>query len=146
MSVIWMNYELPEPRPATTAEIRAAEAVLGVRLPADFVAVASEHQGRTPSPSVFRLEDGTESILNNLLHFEASSPTSSIVRAWDDLQDILPAGVVPFAADPGGNYLCFDYRESDEQPPVVFWVHDDPSAPTQRVAASFTQLLALLYD
>jgi cell wall assembly regulator SMI1 len=140
------DYDLSDPRPATTAEIEAAEAALGVTLPADFVAVARHHQGRAPSPCVFTLEDGTESVFNHLLHFDRSSPTSSLVGAWNDLRDILPSGLVPFAPDPGGNYLCFDFRESVVHPPIAFWAHDDPTGPLQRVAPSFTALLALLHD
>jgi hypothetical protein len=142
MPVTWTDHEMRNPRPATAAEVRATQMVLGVRLPSDFIAVAAQHQGRTPNPSIFRLEDGTESIFNNLLHFGGASPSWSITVAWENL----PAGIIPFAADPGGSYLCFDYRESADHPPVVFWAHDAPNASTQRVAASFTDLLAILHD
>jgi hypothetical protein len=52
------------------------------------------------------LADGSHTVFNHLLHFEAS-PATSVIGVWQDLEDILPARVIPFAGDPGGNFLCF---------------------------------------
>lgn len=72
--------------------------------------------------------------------------STSLVGVRQDTEDILPEQVVPFASDPCGNFLCFDYREGTAQPPVVFWSHDDPQAPPQPVAASFSELLDKLSE
>ena len=45
------------------------------------------------------------------------------------------------ALDPGGNYICFDYRSTETDPPVVFLATDDPDAKAERLAGSFTELI-----
>ena len=146
MAVTWSDYTLPHPRAACDEAILAAERELGVRLPGDFVAVARVHQGRTPSPAAFTLADGSNSILNDLLHFEPAVSLGNLCQTWRQVRELLPAGVIPFAGDPFGNLLCFDYRASASAPPVLFWAHDEPGAALQPVAASFTELLERLHD
>lgn len=146
MAVTWTDFGLRSPPLAADATVSSVEAALGVRFPTDFLAVARRHQGRAPTPSHYRLPDGSRGVFNQLLHFEPSPPASNYVGAWRDLQDLLPERVVPFAPDPGGNYLCLDYRESETNPRVVFWSHDEPDAPLQPVAANFTELLDKLAD
>jgi SMI1-KNR4 cell-wall len=144
MAVTWTDFNLRNPPVASDAAVRSTEAALGVRFPPDFLAVARRNQGRTPTPCGYPLPDGTRSVFNNLLDFEDSP--SNYIETWRDLEDLLPERVVPFAPDPGGNYLCFDYRESATNPRVVFWAHDVPNAPLQPVAANFTELLDKLAD
>lgn len=146
MAVTWTDFNLRNPTVATDAAVRSTETALGVRFPPDFLAIARRNQGRTPTPCGYELPDGTGSVFNHLLQFDESPPASSYVEAWRDLQDLLPERVVPFAPDPGGNYLCFDYRESETNPHVVFWAHDIPNASLQPVAANFTELLDKLAD
>jgi hypothetical protein len=38
--------------------------------------------------------------------------------------EFFPKGLIPFAPDGGGNYICFDYRKCKENPPIVFWHHE----------------------
>lgn len=146
MAVSWSDYELNSPPVASEARVQASERVLGVPLPADYLAVARSEQGRAPSPATVTLADGSHTVFNHLLHFESSPESTSLIGVWQDLEDILPERVIPFAGDPGGNFFCFDYRNGAAQPPVVFWSHDDPQAPPQRVAASFSDLLERLAD
>ena len=145
MDVTWSDYLLTHPPVAAEESIRAAERTLGVRFPADYLAVARNNQGRSPSRGLFALEDGSDSVFNDLLHFE-KAPSGNLVKTWLNYEDLLPKGVIPFATDPGGNLLCFDYRQSVDKPTVVFWEHDNPGAPTQRVAVSFTDLIEKLRD
>jgi SMI1 / KNR4 family (SUKH-1) len=146
MAVTWSDFVLRNPPVAADDAVRSVEAALGARFPSDFLAVARCNQGRTPTPCCYRLPDGTRSVFNHLLHFEESPPASNYVEAWRDLRDLLPERVIPFAPDPGGNYLCFDFRESETDPRVVFWAHDIVDAPLQPVAESFSELLDTLSD
>ena len=34
----------------------------------------------------------------------------NIIEVFDDYKDTLPAELVPFAFDPAGNLICFDYK------------------------------------
>lgn len=40
-------------------------------------------------------------------------------------KDTLPAELVPFAFDPAGNLICFDYKNDKNNPVVVFWEHEN---------------------
>lgn len=36
-----------------------------------------------------------------------------------------PKKLVPFAFDPAGNLICFDYKNDKNNPVVVFWEHEN---------------------
>nr|WP_278280901.1 SMI1/KNR4 family protein [Clostridium sp. DSM 8431] len=38
----------------------------------------------------------------------------------DDEDGVLPKNVVPFAIDPAGNNICFDYKDNSAEPKVVY--------------------------
>jgi hypothetical protein len=54
---------------------------------------------------------------------DSSSYYSSLTNLYQDPPEFFPKGLIPFSQDGGGNYLCFDYRNSKENPPIVFWHH-----------------------
>lgn len=41
------------------------------------------------------------------------------------IKDTLPTKIIPFAFDPAGNLICFDYKDHEEDPIVVFWEHEN---------------------
>ncbi len=46
---------------------------------------------------------------------------------FNRLQDppaFFPKGLIPFAPDGSGNYICFDYRNCYQNPSIVFWHHE----------------------
>lgn len=146
VTVSWSDFEIERPPVAGPDKVGEAERALGVKLPADFLAVATIHQGALPEPSSFDIPDSTSSAINYLLHFEAEPFTSNIVARREPVVDVMPDKVVPFAADGGGNLLCFDYRADPAHPSVVFWDHEsEDKDQVQLVARSFTDLLAKLY-
>ncbi|WP_413665380.1 SMI1/KNR4 family protein [Microbulbifer sp. CNSA002] len=52
---------------------------------------------------------------------------------------------LPIVVGGGGDYLCFDYSESENNPKVVFWFHElETDAAIFPVANSFTELLFML--
>ncbi|MOA62389.1 SMI1 / KNR4 family protein [compost metagenome] len=75
--------------------------------------------------------------------------------------------MIPFAFDPAGNLICFDYKEREENPVIVFWEHEgapeksvlvnnegmdeEQAEETARknifyIADSFTEFLKKLHD
>ncbi len=48
---------------------------------------------------------------------------NEILDEIQNLPEFFPKGLIPFSQDGGGNYLCFDYRNCTENPPIVFWHH-----------------------
>lgn len=67
----------------------------------------------------------------------------SVSKAYQVLEPHVPAGIFPFALTPGGKYLCFDYRESSEQPKITLVTVEMHIYP---VAESFTDFMASLHD
>lgn len=51
--------------------------------------------------------------------------------------------LIPFAKDPFGNLLCFDYRYNEKSPKIVFYDCEETTITT--VCDSFTELLERLY-
>lgn len=122
--VDWVDGAIDDPRPASDTAVRQAQDELEVELPAEFLAVAQIHQGAAPVPAAIDLPNGFSTSVDHLLHFEDSPFVSNIVAAVFPLLDVLDEGIIPFAADAGGEFFCFDYRADDEQPSVVFWSVD----------------------
>lgn len=64
-------------------------------------------------------------------------------------KDRLIEKVIPFAEDPFGNLLCFDYR-NDDQPIIVFWEHEkafnDKESATIYLCDTFTKLMLMLHE
>ncbi len=140
MTIEW-TYPLPGAPQASTAAVADAEATLGVRFPADFLAIATVLQGASPEPFSIRLPDGHSSGFGSLLHFEEEPPFTNIVaRRWP-LEDWLPQGITPFA-ESSGDLWCFDFRSDPVRPKIVYYAHDDPDLTFPPVAESFTDLLS----
>ena len=104
--------------------MRQAQDDLEVDLPSDVLAVAQIHQGAAPVPAGIDLPNGFGTAVDHLLHFEDSPFVSNIVAAIFPLLDVLDEGIIPFAADAGGDFFCFDYRAESDHPSVVFWSVD----------------------
>ncbi len=146
MAVHWTPYVWPHALPLEPDRLRAAEQRLGVRFPQDYVDCVLQHQGQTPEPATFRYGEGGSTVFNELYHFEDSPATSSQRAAQESLETAgLPAGLVPFAGDPAGNHMCFDFREHAQTPTVVMLDHDAAGEDMLKsVAASFSELLEKL--
>jgi hypothetical protein len=80
-----------------------------------------------------------------LLHFEDQPKGIDILGVAED-SEVLPDKVIPFAADPGDNYFCFDYRSVQTDPPVVFMATDDPDAQPEHLADTFSELIESLQE
>lgn len=139
----WVDGAIPNPPPAAKEAVRLAQNQLRVDFPADFLAVAKDHQGAAPQPAKIALPNGFTTAVAHLFHFESTPFISNIVGAWLPVQKVLDKGIIPFAADVGGDLFCFSYRQDYDNPPVVFWGVDFGVVP---LAPSFTEFVALLRD
>ena len=139
--VNWVDGAIDDPRPASDSAVRQAQDELEVELPPEFLALAQVHQGAAPVPAGIDLPNGFGTAVDHLLHFEDSPFVSNIVAAIFPLLDVLDDGIIPFAADVGGDFFCFDYRAGGEHPAVVFWSVDWGVVP---LAPTFTGFLAML--
>lgn len=125
--------------------LRATEAETGYDFPHDFVALVVDNDTAVPSPECYL---GRR--FGMLLSVDPSQ-RRNIAKLLRSRSDLFPKGIVPFASDPGGNYLCFDFRRDRASPTIVYLDHEqwDDSVPDQfvtAVAGSFSELVSMLHD
>ena len=93
--------------------------------------------------------------------------SENIYKVYRNYASSLPKGLVPFAVDPAGNLICFDYKNHEYNPIVVFWEHENAAEKEMLmqeedlteeqaeerarenvfyVAATFTEFLDMLHD
>jgi hypothetical protein len=127
VDLVWEPRYRAHDVPLDLAELRAVEREWGVRFPADYVACVRRHHGCGPEPSRFRFGDGFTTSVQALLHFVPDLTEGSIRQARQALWTAgVPDAVVPFADDPGGNRICFDFRSDAVRPEVVVLDHEQP--------------------
>ena len=89
-----------------------------------------------------------EEVFNNLLSFDEED-SSNMIDTYNDVKDRLVEKVIPFAEDPFGNLICFDYR-TNKQPTIVFWEHEkafnDKESAIRYLCDYFTELLLMLHE
>ena len=119
MNTLWEDIE----ELATSGNISKVEHELGVNFPHLFIETVKKYNGGTPKNNIFDTQESNERVFSNLLSFNVDN-SHSILSVWEDVKDRMPNGVIPFATDPGGNLICFDYR-NDNEPEVIFWNHEE---------------------
>jgi len=133
-------------KPIDISYIRKTEELLGIKFPEDYVQCVLENNSGIPTPKAFDPEGRNTAVFQRLLSHDPNSPTY-IVSDYNAIRDRLPEGVYPFAEDPFGNFICFDYRKDKENPSIVFWDHEKPDHKNIfPVCNSFTDLLNKLYE
>lgn len=147
--------------------IRRLEKELGVVFPKDYKECVKQNQGAKPTLDCFRV-NGIERVFGALLVIK--NPEDGRAELLDDYlltKNKLPKGIIPFADDPAGNQICFDYNNHEDNPIVVFWEHEgawekelimkeegiteEQAEEVARnniyyVASSFTEFLEMLYE
>ena len=130
-----------------TTTISKVEDIFGIEFPRDYVECIIKNNGGYPKPNRFNL-NGNEEVFNNFLSFDEED-SSNIINAYNDVKDRLIEKVIPFAEDPFGNLLCFDYR-NNEQPTIVFWEHEKAFNNKENaisfICNTFSQLLNMLHE
>jgi hypothetical protein len=134
MTLFWRPYLWDEPRPEPPGALEALERQWQLLLPAEYKRIMSSSQGMTPQPSGFNVGRAETSlgVLLTLTEHE-KWPEYSLLRTYESTRHYVPPGVYPFAQTPGGELVCFDYRTTAEQPPIVFIPQSQsPPAPRSR--------------
>ncbi|MBP3041174.1 SMI1/KNR4 family protein [Bacillaceae bacterium Marseille-Q3522] len=122
-------------------KITEVEKSFGFKFPADYKQCIMKNNGGFPEPNIFDCDDGrTEAVFNNLISFTDENLNIKMFYEFS-LQKL-----IPFARDPFGNLLCFDYRDNDESPKIVFYnCEENGITLVTPVCESFTVLLDRLY-
>ncbi|MCU5201634.1 MULTISPECIES: SMI1/KNR4 family protein [Bacillus cereus group] len=143
-NIVWIGVSKEE---ITDNEIKQVEQHFNIKLPNDFIECVKECDGGYPRPKVFDVPGQDENVFSDLLTFHIEDEYS-IVKNYEDIKDQLVDNVYPFANDPFGNFLCFDYRNNPTSPTIVFWDHEeeDMEKAIYPVCSTFTELLDSLRD
>jgi len=127
--------------------IENTESILGIKFPNDYIEVIIKNNGGYPRPNSFNL-NGNEEVFNYLLSFDEED-CSNIINTYNDTKDRLIEKIIPFAEDPFGNMICFDYRNNN-QPVVVFWEHEtafnDKEEAIKYICGTFSDLMSILHE
>ncbi|MEW5568628.1 SMI1/KNR4 family protein [Rossellomorea marisflavi] len=96
---------------------------LGYELPEDYIECVALNNGANVEPDLFHV--GTiEKVFGTLLSYDQDND-EYIVDVFNSYKAALPNGLVPFAFDLAGNLLCFDYKNHERNPVIVFWEHEN---------------------
>ena len=127
--------------------ISKVEDTLGIKFPKDYIEIIIKNDGAYPKPNRFEA-NGSEEVFNNLLSFDEED-CSNIIDTYNDVKDRLIEKIIPFAEDPFGNLICFDYRDNN-QPTIIFWEHEkalnNKDLAVSYLCGSFSELLSMLYE
>jgi len=140
---------LDDERPATTEQLRRAEEVLGVPLPAEYAQFLATRNGGRPEPNVCDLPQARELGVGVALLFGVDrAPESDLLTQHRALLGRVPADRLPVAEAEGGNLVCLSLRDGG----VDFWDHEweaeegeDPGEDNlTRIADGFSAFIAAL--
>lgn len=134
-----LTWKLAKPLAEDTA-IRKLEKDLGRVLPEDYVECVMKNNAGYPSLKKFATVSAVEHICNNLLSFDEKKD----VNIFNTYESVVASSenkmLLPFAADPFGNYICFDFSGATVK--VVFWQHETNE--TELVCTTFAAFIAKL--
>lgn len=125
-------------------DVSKVEHALEVSFPTDYVECVLLKNGGQPVPDTFDFDYKKEAVFNSLIDLNVSMK-HNVLEVYNQLKNRLPESVFPFADDPFGNYLCFDYRATPN-PSIVYWDHEQSErGKLHFVCNSFSELQNKLY-
>lgn len=77
------------------------------------------------------------------------SNSSDFLKIYKNPPEFFPEGLIAFADNGGGDFICFDYRMDKESknPPIVFWSHGaDKGKDVSFIAKNFEEFIGMLYE
>lgn len=82
----------------------------------------------------------------NGVYFLSAKPCQySILYEFNDPPEFFPEGLLAFSETGGGDYICFDYRNVKDNPPIVIWEHEaDVGKDVSYVAENFESFMMML--
>ena len=138
-------------------EIVKREEIWRLKLPIDYKIFIKKYNGGIPQEQSFNFNDHCYAVLrflaivknikeNDLGCYDIDVIESQIGERLTNNMDLIGMKVVPIAELFGGDYVCLDFRES-ENPVVCIWYHEesgefDPY--TKELAISFEFFLEML--
>jgi hypothetical protein len=109
--------------PLDAARLTAFEARIGAALPADYRRFLLAHNGGQFVPCEIVLPGEAEPFASLGAAFGLHDGADALDRVFDNVKDYIPAEVIAFAEDEGGNLLCIGIR-GEPRGRVYFWDHE----------------------
>ena len=115
------------------SELKNFEFENSCKLPVDLEKCVVCNNGGRPEKKVFDTDKSEGRMIKRLLSFNYGE----VENIWDafNVMQKEASGLVPFAVDPGGNYICF--QKNDHK--IYLWLHETNT--TEYVAESFKDFL-----
>ncbi|CAM3821706.1 SMI1/KNR4 family protein [Parendozoicomonas haliclonae] len=94
-----------------------------------YLSHIKSHHGGKPVQKFFHTSSGLCLPIERFLNFSDTSSAPhddkifNISVVWSLIEDRLNEYLVPFAALPNGDFLCFDY-EHENPPQIVLWINE----------------------
>lgn len=153
MSDVWCDWF--QRSSCTISNIKLLEERLSIVFPVKYINIMMVHNGGYLIKNMFDYYDiykskmikGNDVGLFLKIDLKTTDPFEETVENYtSDPPEFFPAKLVPFAVGGGGNLTCFDYRNSTDNPNVVFWCHyDNEGEDVHFVANTFEEFLSILY-
>ena len=108
------------------ADIKTVEATFNIRLPIDFTKHYLEFNGGYPEKADFTWQNNQGTTRINCFFSIKHEGFNSLESTYQQLvidEEYLPIGIVPFAADDGGNFFCISARKGDYD--CVYYCNND---------------------
>jgi cell wall assembly regulator SMI1 len=135
--------------PMSESVIKEAEVQLGVTFPEEVFELFRKYHGASlPDYGFDYLEPELGKIttcIGEIFNFKPNN-FLNLLEMNKDLSEEFPQGIIAIAMDPGGNYVCLDYRNKNEKEPSVVYCSLETGLedPFIFVANSFTSFLDML--
>jgi hypothetical protein len=124
----------------TLEDLRNLEEILNIKLPTEFIFHYIQFNGGVPDRYIFS-HKGERFVINDFLPIKYGKNT--IEHTYDSIKHYLPKQMVPFAADPSGNYFCFSTSDTS-QGKIYYWDHENSDNPQRAItllADNLTQFI-----
>ena len=127
----------------TTADLNELEEKYGFAFPQDFRLHYLRYNGGSPTKCLYN-KGGDIFVLQEFLPVKFGEGRLEDSFRHLTVEDaILPAHLVPFAVDPGGDYYCFSTREEDRGS-IWFYIgeyRDEPDRAVEYLAKSLPDFM-----
>ncbi|MFY0524449.1 SMI1/KNR4 family protein [Archangium gephyra] len=145
MNIRWEPYVWKEAHPVEPVLAEKLEAVWGIQLPEEYKQLAPLHHGMSPIPNVFDIGESDNAFTCLLtLDSEESKAGYAISTMYSLIKAHVPTGIFPFGMTPGGESICFDYRDAPPGQPRIVLV--TIALEVYSIANSFREFLEGLHE
>ncbi|MEI6605488.1 MAG: SMI1/KNR4 family protein [Verrucomicrobiota bacterium] len=99
------------------------EEKMKLKFPQSYVNLVVKANRATPTPENFCTKKGTKHVFNYLIDWDENKE-DNIISTYNYFSQEHDKSIIPFADDPFGNLICFNFIDNAKEPSIVFWDHE----------------------